>query len=138
MTSPYRVAPSPPKALPRSLAEAPPASWWRKIGGAWRDLPHRLASRAARHAITREYPCATWKTRRRLAIRETVKRHTDFDGEPFYLRVECDREHRFYALGWARRDADGLIDYYRRICANVRPPTATDLANDKPPRLRPR
>ena len=138
MTSPYRIAPSPPKALPRPLSEAPVASWWRKIQAWKQGIGQRWAIRAARHAITRGYPCATWKTRQRLAIRETVKLHTDFHGEPHYLRVECDREHRFYALEWARRDADGLIDYYRRICATVRPPTATDLANDKPPRLRPR
>lgn len=50
-----------------------------------------------------------------------------------FSAAQCQREHETRALAWARRDMDGLIAYYMKICAKNPPPdpSTPDVAPER-------
>jgi len=47
--------------------------------------------------------------------------------------AQCRREHEIRALAWARRDMDGIIAYYLKVCAKDPPPdpNTPDMAPER-------
>jgi len=120
--SPYRSAP-PVIIQPK----APPVSLWRRWMASRRGVFLKVAIRQERARCTRDYPCASWKSLQKLAT-DIATPHDGLNLRPMFSAAQCQREHETRALAWARRDMDGLIAYYMKVCAKDPPPDPNTLS----------